>query len=155
MRRLIIVNPGIEFKGSAFNSMTAEGDIIPTKVDYPCINGRQTFAEFNAMNGGKLLLLSEEDYLQKYLEPYYQSLQRDWVTTTEEDYDEKFGCLQPLRFHSIGGFDFYYMGECVVGDLYDLYAWDRENNIYWTALRSIHLTLPEIEVQLRAISIPL
>lgn len=152
MNRLYILDTSKPFDGSVQNTMpfvdrdAKNGmDILrSTYVDY----SDMTFAEYNKSHGGNLEALTWDELYSQYYEPYYKSLQGEFLETTEEMFWDGLECLPPKRWTRFTDGEFFFVGECFTDDLYSCYV--RKGEKYYNALRSIK-TKPEDLIELKNI----
>jgi hypothetical protein len=115
------------------------------KIDFTELN----WEKYNAAHGGNLHALEWDEYYDKWVKPHQLKLQGEWIKCTEEDYDEKLGCLPPLKHQEINGFSTFFVGEATTGMLYQMYAC--QGGKYWTALRDITRSTHDLGVELLAL----
>ncbi len=147
---LWIVNPDEKFCGNNVNIIALLDDGTYSSVYY------QTepieFEEFNRQYGGNLLIMSYQELKRDWIQPYYQSLQKPWIETTQEQYHEMLGCVPPLKYRLIAGYNTFFVVECVTGNLYHMYAERELTGKYWYALRCPSATVAQLYEELQALA---
>jgi hypothetical protein len=135
-KHLFIIDP-TDYKGNIVNTMYVFKDGTEV-VSYrkPAMN----FAEYKKEKGNEnLIAIEEEEYYEKFQEPFLKSLQGDWKEISKERYWDLLECLPPMRWTQ-GVISFFFMSEadmaylhaCIIKD-----ARDKDNVKYYSALRSI------------------
>lgn len=112
------------------------------KIDYT----HQSWDEFNSAHGGNLRALEWKEFAATQLEPYHLSLQKPWKECTEAEYNYALGCIPPIQYCGIAGFDTFYSGEATTAHLHQMFA--RKEDKYWTALRSLFRSTDELGTEL-------
>lgn len=136
--RLYIIDPK-SYKGNIENTM----DKSPDGEFVHYMEKPTTFEQYKAIKGNEnLVALEWEEFRDKYHQPYLNSLQEDFVHTTEEDFQEALECLPPAIWARDGNREFFFAGEAFTGDLH--YCYVRLGNIYYKALRSRRTTKEDI-----------
>lgn len=144
MERRYVVNTE-NFKGTA--ESTAHFDGKQWLVDYSGAlynnNGPDlTIEKYNEKKQTKFEILTWEEFEVKYYFPHLKSLQKPFVETTAERFEDALECLPPKRWTRHAGNEFFFMGECFTANLYDCYV--RVGNKYFVGLRPIEIKPEEI-----------
>jgi hypothetical protein len=81
----------------------------------------------------------------KFNELHEKHFERPFTECTEEQFDDALECLPPLKLHWINQrYNVFYLGECYSGLFYSLYIFDKVTGKYYSGLKKITLTDPQI-----------
>ena len=142
METLYVLNKAVEFEGHCIDSIHEvninKEDFNKSILDY---GDGETFGQRNEREGGNLIAITWNDFVELYQKPYLQSLQKPFKEITEEHYDDMLNCLPPQRWHNFAvGLNVFFMLEGYTGNLHSCYIADRANNKYYEALRPMNIT---------------
>ena len=136
MKRYYILNTDKKFDGSVMSTVdVCENDILnKSMVRYSNMN----FEQYNQEHNNKLIALEYPEFNEKYWEPYYKSLQKDFEEMTEDEYDDYLGVIPPKRWHKLSpNLEMFFVGECYTADLYRCCIKQLSTNKFFTARRPI------------------
>lgn len=116
------------FSGHCYNTMRGNG-----MVDY-----QTPKIHFDEYNKGKKLYYVDSDDIVKMLQDWHETIKTLFIETTEEEYDRLLNCLPPQKWHNITQrFNVFFMLEAYTADLHTCCLFDRKNQKYYVATRSI------------------
>lgn len=159
MKSLYIIDSAADFKGYALTTMpfveigAKHGQDILNSTYVHYTDGK-TFKQYNEEHKNTLIALTWEDFENKYLTPYYKSLQKEWKEETKEEFWDALECLPPCNWHNIGLFNVFFVSEAYTGDLHSWHVHDKKSGKYYTALRSCFIKDDELFKELNYIKSP-
>jgi hypothetical protein len=84
------------------------------------------------------ILVSSEDFEEKYLKPYYLEIgSKPFVEITEEAYEAALNCMPPAKWGCEYGIESFYVPEAYTGNIYGFYV--QLYKRYFSANRPINL----------------
>lgn len=140
-----VINPD-DFKGSIETVINDNGTIGYSK----CL----TLEEYKKENSidYNLIALEWDEFVEKYLKPFNDSLCGEWKEITEEDWDYALNVLPPYKWHDFGNiYNVFFCQEAQTAHLRDCYIRNYKTNKYYHAIRSQHITDEKLIEELKAI----